>query len=476
MKKLLKRSLSVAMSISLLGTLGACAQHSKSPSAATVPADYLWAAYDSSEDAPFLPKDIFTEALFVAGIVPGEGNLLQVTDQQDDGAFVLQGEYGKCYEVKVPAGAKQVLAFRTSADPRTAAVSCTFSYNEDNTLCNKTDGEAAAFMYTCRHAGEQLVVYTGSRDAIYIGERTVISSTDTAGPWHVPEAVGSIIGDCTFGDYNWNSEEFINNLYEPVRKKHSNYITREVIGKDASGQFDMYGYVYAPENYETTLFITGGMHATEEVGYFALAKVMQLIADATPDEPLLYTLRHKVRFVVVPLINVWGVSQDHSGVAGVPHSRIRKNSAEVDLNRDFGDLSQQESKNVMAYFERWAKDAQIAMDFHTASTKDISLWYNFINYTDNSVANYKTMNHMYLRYVELGCSTEVTDLAHVPGSYTKSDKYIEGRIWNQYGVPTITVEHVVNTNFPAIYSGECMTLAVENYSNFIIQNALFFLQ
>ena len=77
--------------------------------------------------------------------------------------------------------------------------------------------------------------------------------------------------------------------------------------------------------------------------------------------------------------------------------------------------------------------------------------------------------------MELGLAKEITDIAHIPGSYVKSDKYIEGRLWNEYGVPTITVEYVVNEIFPNKFSSEAVTLAVETYGNFIIQNALFFL-
>ena len=472
MKKPLKRALCMALGLSLFSTFAGCGED---VSVETKPREIDWAVYDASQDEAFLPKDVFSEELFLPGLIPGEGDGFLMTEDAA-GSFVLKGEYGKCYEVKIPEGCETVIAFRTSADPASAEVGSSRGYTDETKLYASTSGAAAAFMYTCRQPREYLVVYTGKQEPIYIGERTIVGQTDTAGPWYVPASVGSIADDCTWGDFCWDSETFLNKLYEPMREKYPNYITREIIGKDQSGQYDMYGYVYAPEQYEITMFLTGGMHANEEVGYYALAKAMQLIADATPEDQLLYTLRQKVRFVVVPLINVWGVSQDHTGAAGIARSRIRKNSTETDLNRDFGDLSQQESQNVMNYFARWAEDAVIAMDFHTASTKDISMWYNFINFTDNSVANYKTVNHMYHRYVELGCSQKQTDLAHVPGSYVKSDKYIEGRIWNQYGVPTITVEHVVNDNFPRIYSDEAMTLAVENYSNFILQNALFYLQ
>lgn len=328
-------------------------------------------------------------------------------------------------------------------------------------------------MYNCRRQEEYLIVSTGSADPIYIGQRSILEAEDTNDQWYIPEPVGGIGRDPTLGDILWTSDEVLNNLYEPVRQRHPDYITRTVIGKDSTGQYDMYGYVYAPQNYEITMFLTGGMHGDEEIGYFALAKIMQLIADAKPEDQLLYTLRQKVRFVVVPMINVWSISQHNAGLA---KSRLRYNGNEVDLNRDFGDLSQQESKNVMAWFAQYADEAVIAMDFHIAETKGISMWFNFINYTDNAVANYKTTNHFYHRYLELGYAKEKTSLTHVPGSYKKADKYIEGRIWNEYKVPTITVEFVSNENFPIAYSSECMTMAVETYINFIIQNALFYLQ
>ena len=455
----------------IFSSLAGC---SKTP-APTEPVEIDWATYNASADAPFLPKDIYTEQMYVSGILmDGQETSIQVTDRTDVGAFVLKGEYGKCYEVKIPAGTPHVYAVHTITDPCTAEVGDSWYFTEDSTLMNtvQTDKETA-FMYTCRKQEEYLIVSTGSADPVYIGQRSILEKEDTADAWYIPEPVGGIGREPTLGDILWTAEEVLNNLYEPVRERHPDYITRTVIGKDQTGQFDMYGYVYTPKNYETTMFLTGGMHADEEIGYFSLAKIMQMIADAKPEDQLLYTLRQKVRFVVVPMINVWSVSQHKSGLA---KSQLRYNSGGVDLNRDFGDLSQAESKNVLNWFAQYAEETAIAMDFHIAETKNISMWFNFINYTDNAVVNYKTTNHFYHRYRELGCAKENTILTHVPGSYTKSDKYIEGRLWNEYGVPTITVEFVNNENFPIAYSSECMTIAVETYLNFIIQNALFYLQ
>ena len=466
--KLFRRSLSATATLALLGGAFAGCGAEPSPTSPAVPSDYQWASYRSEEDAPFLPKDIFSEELRVPGIVAGPmgSGFLEMTDRQDVSAIVLKGEYGKCYEVKIPKEAGRVCAGKTTYDPSRMDVGNRVTLLADHMLVDtNAQTEDVSFMYTCRTSNEYLIICADSAVPVYIGERTILQETDIQDPWYIPQTVGSIGDDCTWGDHLWTSEQVLNNLYEPVRQCYPEYITRTHIGKDQTGKYDMYGYVYAPENYEITMFLTSGTHASEPTAYFALAKVMQLIADAQPEDTLLYTLRHKVRFVVIPLINVWSISNTH----------VRQNATGTDLNRDFGELTQQESKNVIAWFEQYAKEAKILMDFHISTSKDVSVYFNFINDSENSVANYKTTNHMYHRYMELGYAVEQTDMSKVPGSYTKSDKYLEGRIWNSYGVPTITVEYMTNERFPQAYTSEAMTLAVETQMNFIIQNGLYFL-
>ena len=441
------------------------------PTAPTEPPNNI---YNASVDAPFLPKDIFSDTMFVPGLVlsqPGEYTL-DVVDSADTGAFVFQGEYGKCYEIKISAGGSYASAakFPMSLNPRNFKTGLHMNYDSSMAVKTVAGDSAGAFslMYTCRTPGEYFVVYTGNRNPIYIGERTIIQDTDTAGAWYIPEPVGDINDQKTLGDVKWTSEEVINNMYEPVRARYPDYITRENIGTDQSGAYNMYCYTYTPKDYKITVFLASGVHGDEQVGYFALAKIMQLIADATPEDEPLYTLRQNVRFVVIPIVNVWSVSTE----------QIRANSTSTDLNRDFDKLTQKETQNAMNCFAKYADDVSVFFDFHIAGISDVALYFNFINYADNAVANYKTTNHMYHRYMELGYTGQITDLTKVPGSYTKGSMYFEGRIWNEYGIPTITVEYVTTakSKFPTVFSDKCMTLAVETYMNFIIQNALFYLQ
>jgi len=478
MKLLQKVICYLLLLLCLTVSLAACGKKPAEPSVSTEPSAPAapkvppTVTYNASQDAPFLPKDIFSDVLFAPGIIlgqPGKYNLT-VTDRTDVGAFVLQGEFGKCYEIKIPAGVPCVAAAKFSADPRNFSAGKQLTYDSADSVkaVVQNPNKEVSFMYVCRTPGVFLVIYTGSNDPIYIGERTIVQDTDTEGPWYIPEPVGDIAKNKELGNITWKSEQFFDNMYEPVRARYPDYITRSSIGKDETGIYDMYCYVYAPENYETTLFLTSGMHGDEEVGYFALAKCMQLIADAKPEDGALYTLRQKVRFVVIPVVNVWSISNTHS----------RTNGMGADLNRNFQELSQQENKNVMACFKKYAKEVAVVMDFHiaNASPANVPVYFNFINNSDNAVVNYKTTNHMYHRYKQLGHTSSNIDLSRVPGSYAKGSQYFEGRIWNQYRIPTITVEYLTTENFPTEFSDKCMTLAVETYMNFIIQNGLYFIQ
>ena len=438
----------------------------------TIPENYQWATYNATYDAPFLPRDIFSQDLFVPGLISGgaESGYFEQTKQKDAGAYLIEGEYGKCYEIKIPQGVHQVTAITLrNNDPRETKVGERLYYLADNALKDLADPtKEVSFMFNCRKKNEVLLIYTGSTEPFQVLERTIVQETDVDNQWWTPaEPVGTISADCTWGNVLWNADTVLEKLYEPVRQRHPDYITREVIGKDQSGKYDIYSYVYTPENYEITMFLNAGTHGDEQEAYFAMAKVMELIADAQPEDQLLYTLRHKVRFVVVPILNVWSASESH----------IRANSTGQDLNRDFDKLTQQESKDLIAYFAKYVEDTCVMFDFHIAGKSKVAVYFNFINYTDNAVANYKTTNHMLHRYISLGYANFDTDLSKVPGSYTKGSQYLEGRIFNEFGVPSITVEYVTSTGhlFPHGHSSEATTLAVETQMNFIIQNALFYL-
>jgi hypothetical protein len=446
-------------------------------------AEASFLTFDFTQDEEFLPKNIYDESLYVKGIVPVKADgkySVQVLGEEDPGySIVLNGEWGHTYEVKCPADMPALRAAVVSRDPRDLAVGKKVSYDSSKSLkyfdAEPTEGKTFSFMYTSRFENDCLVLYTGTEKVeVEIYERTMLQPEDTEGHWFIPsETFGDLHGgEGSFANILWTAEEFIDNLYEPMRAKYPEYITREVIGKDQSGQHDMYGYVYTPEEYKCTLFIAAGVHGDEDLGYHGIAAFMSLIADATENsDPTLWFMRNNVRFIVIPVVNVWAASQDPMG----ERTRLRYNSEHVDLNRDFKDLTQAESQNVVKYFEKYADEVDMMMDCHTADGKDYALWYNYILYAENTAVNYKTTNHMYHRMMELGIINDTPSIAKIPGSYNKGSEYLEGIVWNRFKVPSITVEHADYKFTSSMYgSGEELTIACEAYGNFLIQNAIYF--
>jgi hypothetical protein len=124
----------------------------------------------------------------------------------------------------------------------------------------------------------------------------------------------------------YTATQYIENLWEPLRLAHPDYISREVLGQDATGQYDIYSYTFAPPAYEKTFLITASQHGNEIMGQMALYRFLWHLSEESETHPALTYLRIRVRFVVIPMVNPWGVSQ--------PHQR-RANAHGVDLNRNY---------------------------------------------------------------------------------------------------------------------------------------------
>ena len=250
-------------------------------------AEASFLSFDFTQDEEFLPKNVYDESLYVQGIIPvnkdGKYMVENLGEDTPGYSIVLNGEWGHTYEVICPADMPALRAAVVSRDPRDLAVGKKITYDVSKSLkyfdAEPTAGKTFSFMYTSRFENDCLVLYTGTEKVeVEIYERTMVQAEDTEGYWFVPETTFGDLhgGEGSYADILWTAEEFLDNLYEPYRTKYPEYITREVIGKDQSGQYDMYAYVYAPEEYKCTLFVAAGVHGDEDLGYHGLAAFMSL--------------------------------------------------------------------------------------------------------------------------------------------------------------------------------------------------------
>lgn len=123
-----------------------------------------------------------------------------------------------------------------------------------------------------------------------------------------------------------DADYYINSLFEPLRTENSDYITRQNLGKDQSGSYDIWRYDFTPKHYEKTIIITATLHGGEIQSTLAFYLFMKLVCEKWKDYPQLAYLRHKVRIISIPIANPWGVSQS---------PRVRANANGVNLNRNF---------------------------------------------------------------------------------------------------------------------------------------------
>lgn len=448
---------------------------------------------------PFLRKNIYSDSLYKIGIVPTmlTGNYIESRSIENAGgvrSVIFPVEYGKCYELQFPKQTQRLVIMRADSDPRNLPVGKTMEVtNLKGVSGTPTSADLKPFSYIPQKNGEFLVIYTGWSENISVDiyENMIISDSDTPGPWYTPSPVGDFLGNAdSFADYSWTSEQVFENLYEPLREAYPDYITREHIGKDESGKYDMYCYIFEPENYEQSVFLSGGMHANEEDAYIALARFMQEVANEKGTNSQLQYLREKVRFVVIPIINVWATHGTHS-VADA-NWNIRYNSTKTDLNRDFGDKTQQETKNVYAVLNKYGKDINFGIDFHTTPNDNGGdLFFNFGRWdADNASVNFKVTNHVYHRMVEENMidpnavrnmftpsDSAYGTITQVNGVYENAPRTLQGHLSHEHGIYSLTVEYMNFTsgkNVPEKGSAEGLSMAVEIFGNFIIQNALFY--
>jgi len=122
------------------------------------------------------------------------------------------------------------------------------------------------------------------------------------------------------------AEQAITSLWEPLRAANSSYITRELIGKDQSGAYDIWRYVLTPPNYTKTIVLTGATHGLEVTGMICLYLLVKALCDGTDNHANLRFLRTKCRIVIIPIVNPWGMNQSPT--------RERRNSRLIDPNRN----------------------------------------------------------------------------------------------------------------------------------------------
>ena len=198
----------------------------------------------------------------------------------------------------------------------------------------------------------------------------------------------------TYGTLNMSTAEFLELFYDGfVSAQPSGMtVTKTSIGKDETGQYDMWEYDFCPTNYNRTILLSSGMHTYELAASFGLANFIGHLYTDSGNDAFSY-IRNNVRIKVIPVVNPWGFNQypkKYGNVNGVnpnrnfdldgsweefPNYTPAQNEWNVKGESPF---SEAEAHNLA----RWAEtnwDAEFWIDCHTGegySDKDLWVYYS----------------------------------------------------------------------------------------------------
>ena len=295
-----------------------------------------------------------------------------------------------------------------------ANVTLSCEYNKDlnkdidklsEELAKKPSGKAVAEAVSKALSGGFVVLSSpnGTKWSISVtNEGVVIATKITDFPTalesytiFVPENVSDewkVTGN--YGELSMSTAEFLELFYDDfvTEQPVGVNVTKKPIGKDESGQYDMWEYDFCPANYSRTILLSSGMHAYELSASFGLANFIGNLYTDTENDAFSY-IRNNVRIKVVPIVNPWGFNQypkkygNFNGVnpnrnfdidgqwASYPSYTPTENEWNVKGSAPF---SEAEVHNLA----RWAEEnynAEFWIDCHTGesySDKDLWLYYS----------------------------------------------------------------------------------------------------
>ena len=278
-------------------------------------------------------------------------------------------------------------------------------------------------------------------------------------------------GDDYFIDiWSGTADSYINDYFEPLRSDFPDYITRTSLGKDASGEYDVWKYEFTPKSYSKTIILTSCMHGNELMPMVTMVRFLNYLLYDWDKYPQLAYLRNHVRIVYIPFVNPWGVSQN---------PRTRHNSNGVDLNRNFdykweecysppnpGDygykgvapFSEKESQYVRDTLLKYS-DAVAYLDMHNHG-QPIA---DFIYYTPRNASNRPIFEKL-VEYLSRNIPNPVIDTheTEMPTAHAYA--------WNVLKIPAANPEFPDGRFGNRKYDSIEVTKSLEWFSNLILQH------
>lgn len=130
--------------------------------------------------------------------------------------------------------------------------------------------------------------------------------------------------------------------YEQIVERVKDFELYKNIGRDASETYDMY-MVELGKRDKPTILVLACLHGTEwQSTQYSLTLMEQLRDNKFPNKEFRNNLLSNFHIVCIPVGNPWGYEKTKT----YARTRGRNNSNKVNLNRDFYEFTQQETRNI----------------------------------------------------------------------------------------------------------------------------------
>ena len=215
--------------------------------------------------------------------------------------------------------------------------------------------------------------------------------------------------DLTYDDFNESTtvEQYFTKMNALV-DSFSWRMTKENLGKDASGNYDIWGYVYSPfdmpeASYKRPrIIITSCHHGFERGSAFELYYLMYLFKNKKSNS-IIKELACSVEICFIPIVNPWGWEQ-YTPVNTDNETNGRNNFNGVDLNRGYSlSALQPEQIIVKNFVDKYKSNAILFIDHHvnggsrySASTTGQRIWLDSDDYECGSIT--RKINSSFINY------------------------------------------------------------------------------
>lgn len=293
----------------------------------------------------------------------------------------------------------------------------------------------------------------------------------------------------------WTVAE-IYTAWDDLGRRFPNYITKTVADyKDGSGIYDLVRYVLEPENgYEKTVYFQAGADSSEHAAQMAALRIAQILCADDGSDEIIHYLRTKVRFVIIPLANPYGLGGsdgEGSGATGLcTYMGIRMNRnfdgcwSKVNVTSlspmntgaaPFHGHAYDENGELVIVPETWwiketiewigVDNLQYGFDFHDAGSTKLfgDYWMNFSIFNWKQALNVRNL----IRYLCTIHLLEDPSLLHCSDSLTSGS--FANWMTKTLGVPGSTIESCYDD---ATFDREFMNNILETYFNAVIVHTL----